>query len=83
MILQAYGIVWKAFDRKEGQVVALKKIFDAFGNGQDAQRTFREVCFLTSFSVHPNVVKLTDIIRAENLNDLYLAFEYMRELIFS
>ncbi|GAV06879.1 hypothetical protein RvY_16793 [Ramazzottius varieornatus] len=73
----AYGIVWKALDRKEQRVVALKKIFDAFANGQDAQRTFREVCFLTSFSVHPNIVKLTDIIRAENLNDLYLVFEYL------
>jgi mitogen-activated protein kinase 15 len=35
--LQAYGIVWKAIDRKTNEVVALKKIFDAFRNQTDAQ----------------------------------------------
>lgn len=35
--LQAYGVVWKAIDRKTREVVALKKIFDAFQNATDAQ----------------------------------------------
>jgi mitogen-activated protein kinase 15 len=39
----AYGIVWKAVDKQTKQVVALKKVFDAFHNATDAQRTFREV----------------------------------------
>ena len=30
-------MVWKAADRKSRQVVALKKIFDAFQNATDAQ----------------------------------------------
>ena len=34
---QAYGIVWKAVDKKTNEVVALKKIFDAFRNETDAQ----------------------------------------------
>jgi mitogen-activated protein kinase 15 len=34
---QAYGIVWKAVDKKTNDVVALKKIFDAFRNETDAQ----------------------------------------------
>lgn len=34
---QAYGIVWKATDRKTGDTCALKKIFDAFQNAMDAQ----------------------------------------------
>lgn len=34
---QAYGIVWKALDKKTREVVALKKIFDAFQNATDAQ----------------------------------------------
>ena len=29
---KAYGIVWKAIDKKTKEVVALKKIFDAFQN---------------------------------------------------
>lgn len=39
----AYGVVWKAVDKQTKQVVALKKVFDAFQNSTDAQRTFREV----------------------------------------
>ena len=34
---KAYGIVWKAIDKRTGEVVALKKIFDAFRNQTDAQ----------------------------------------------
>jgi mitogen-activated protein kinase 15 len=33
----AYGIVWKATDKRNKDVVALKKIFDAFRNQTDAQ----------------------------------------------
>lgn len=40
ILLQAYGIVWKAIDKKNGQTVALKKIFDAFQNATDAQVFF-------------------------------------------
>ena len=39
----AYGVVWKAIDKQTKQVVALKKVFDAFQNATDAQRTYREV----------------------------------------
>jgi mitogen-activated protein kinase 15 len=35
--LQAYGIVWKALDKKTGEIIAMKKIFDAFQNATDAQ----------------------------------------------
>jgi mitogen-activated protein kinase 15 len=34
---QAYGIVWRAVDKKTKATVALKKIFDAFQNATDAQ----------------------------------------------
>ncbi len=37
----AYGHVWKVLDRKSGQTMALKKIFDAFQHSTDAQRTYR------------------------------------------
>ena len=38
--------MWKSIDRKTGEIVALKKIFDAFTNATDAQRTYREIMFL-------------------------------------
>jgi serine/threonine protein kinase len=47
----AYGIVWKAMDKKSKDTVALKKIFDAFQNATDAQRTFREIIFLQQVSL--------------------------------
>ncbi|GBP55973.1 Mitogen-activated protein kinase 15 [Eumeta japonica] len=59
----AYGIVWKAVDKRTKETVAIKKIFDAFRNQTDAQRTFREIIFLQSFRNHPNIVKLHSIHR--------------------
>ncbi|XP_014843966.1 PREDICTED: mitogen-activated protein kinase 15 isoform X2 [Poecilia mexicana] len=73
----AYGIVWKAVDRQTGATVAVKKIFDAFRNRTDAQRTFREIMFLQEFGDHPNIIKLLNVIRAQNDKDIYLIFEYM------
>ncbi|CAK67545.1 unnamed protein product (macronuclear) [Paramecium tetraurelia] len=73
----AYGIVWKAVDKQTKQQVALKKVFDAFQNQTDAQRTFREVCFLQQLTDHENIVKLLKVIKAENQKDLYMVFEYM------
>lgn len=73
----AYGIVWKAVVRQTKQTVALKKVFDAFHNDTDAQRTFREVMLLQELNGHENIVKLFNVIKAENDKDLYLVFEYM------
>ena len=53
----AYGIVWRALDRKSGATVALKKIFDAFQNATDAQRTFREIMFLQELTSHENIIR--------------------------
>jgi mitogen-activated protein kinase 15 len=73
----AYGIVWKATDKKNSEKVALKKIFDAFQNATDAQRTFREVVFLQQMGNHENIVQLHSVFKADNDRDLYLVFEYM------
>ncbi|XP_006521163.1 mitogen-activated protein kinase 15 isoform X2 [Mus musculus] len=73
----AYGIVWKAMDRRTGEVVAIKKIFDAFRDQIDAQRTFREIMLLKEFGGHPNIIRLLDVIPAKNDRDIYLVFESM------
>ncbi|CAG9328205.1 unnamed protein product [Blepharisma stoltei] len=73
----AYGIVWKAIDKKTREVVALKKVFDAFQNATDAQRTFREIMFLQELNGHENIVRLLNVIRAENDRDIYLVFDFM------
>ncbi|GAM18277.1 hypothetical protein SAMD00019534_014520 [Acytostelium subglobosum LB1] len=73
----AYGIVWKAIDKKTKETVALKKIFDAFQNATDAQRTFREIMFLQELHGHENIIKLLNVLKADNDRDIYLIFEYM------
>ena len=70
----AYGHVWKAVERRTKHTYALKKIFDAFQNSTDAQRTYREVSILSQLE-HPHIVKLHKAIRAKNNRDLYLVFE--------
>ncbi len=73
----AYGIVWKAIDKRTKRTVALKKVFEAFQNSVDAQRTYREVMYLQELNGHENIVRLHSIIRAHNNRDLYLVFEHM------
>ena len=74
----AYGIVWKAYDKNNRkEPVALKKIFDAFQNATDAQRTYREVVFLQQMGNHENIVMLHNVFKADNERDLYLVFEFM------
>jgi mitogen-activated protein kinase 15 len=73
----AYGVVYKVECKKTHKIVALKKIFDAFSNSTDAQRTYREVIFLQQLKDHENIIQLKGVIRAENDKDLYMIFEYM------
>eukprot|EP01055_Gregarina_sp_Pseudo9_P005429 Gregarina_sp_Pseudo_9__5428@NODE_673_length_2390_cov_22_156529_g636_i0_p1_GENE_NODE_673_length_2390_cov_22_156529_g636_i0NODE_673_length_2390_cov_22_156529_g636_i0_p1_ORF_typecomplete_len497_score63_42Pkinase/PF00069_25/3_5e70Pkinase_Tyr/PF07714_17/2_2e39Kinaselike/PF14531_6/1_2e14Kdo/PF06293_14/7_1e09Pkinase_fungal/PF17667_1/1_2e07WaaY/PF06176_11/8_8e06RIO1/PF01163_22/0_00036FTA2/PF13095_6/0_069EFGbinding_N/PF07299_11/50EFGbinding_N/PF07299_11/2_1APH/PF01636_23/0_041APH/PF01636_23/4e03Seadorna_ len=73
----AYGIVWKSVDKRTGQIVALKKIFDAFQNATDAQRTFREIMFLQELNGHDNIIRLMNVLKADNDKDIYLVFDYM------
>jgi mitogen-activated protein kinase 15 len=77
-------VVWKAVDKQTRQTVALKKVFDAFQNATDAQRTYREVLpphiqviFLQELNGHPNIVSLLNILKDENNKDIYLVFDFM------
>jgi len=73
----AYGIVWKAIDKKTREVVVVKKCFDAFQNATDAQRTFREIMFLQELNGHENIVRLLNVLKADNDQDIYLICDYM------
>ena len=73
----AYAVVFKAVDKKTKETVALKKIFDAFQNATDAQRTFREIMFLQEMAGHEHIVTLLNVLKADNDRDIYLVFEHM------
>jgi mitogen-activated protein kinase 15 len=70
-------VVFKAVDKKTGEIIALKKNFDAFQNSTDAQRTYREIMLLQELNGHENIIRLLNVIKAENDKDIYLIFEYM------
>eukprot|EP00300_Choanocystis_sp_HF-7_P015286 c18999_g2_i1.p1 GENE.c18999_g2_i1~~c18999_g2_i1.p1 ORF type:complete len:601 (+),score=117.53 c18999_g2_i1:57-1805(+) len=73
----AYGVVWRGVDKKTGRTVAIKKVIEAFGCQQDAQRTYREVKYLEALTGHPNIVELIRIHPAQNKSDLYIVFEFV------
>ena len=73
----AYGIAFKALDKKTNEIVALKKSFDAFQNATDSQRTYREIMLLQELNGHENIKRLLNVIKAENDKDIYLVFVYM------
>lgn len=37
----AYGHVWKIINKKDNKFYALKKVYSAFQNSLDAERTYR------------------------------------------
>ena len=71
----AYGHVWQATEKKTDRKVALKKIFGAFRDNTDAQRTYREVEILKGLR-HRNVVGLLEVLGGGK-GDLYLVMELM------
>ena len=73
----AYGIVWKALARKNNQVCAVKKCFDAFQNSTDAQRTFREIMYLQALHGHENIIQIYNVLKAENDRDIYIVTDFM------
>ena len=76
----AYGIVWQAIDKRQRTTVALKKCFDAFRNATDAQRTYREIQYLQALNGHDNIIRLRNVLKAENDRDIYLVFDFMGKL---
>ena len=62
----AYGIVFKARDKKTHEIGALKKCFDAFQNATDSQRIYREIIMIIVLRI---ILIKNKII--ENVNELY------------
>ncbi len=70
-------MVWKAIEKRSRKVVALKKCFDAFQNSTDAQRIFREIVYLQALSDHANLIRLQNVVQAEDCKEIYLVFDIM------
>lgn len=58
----------------------LRGVASADAGVHPVQRTYREIMYLSSeLREHPNIVKLVNILRAENDTDIYLVFEHLGE----
>ncbi len=69
-----YGVVYKARDRKTGDVVALKRIRLELEDEGIPSTALREVSLLKSLK-HENVVDLLNCVQADG--KLYLVFEFL------
>ncbi|KAI9332694.1 kinase-like domain-containing protein [Obelidium mucronatum] len=69
-----YGVVYKARDRNNGRIVALKKIRLETEDEGVPSTAIREISLLKELN-HPNIVNLLDIVH--NDAKLYLIFEFL------
>lgn len=75
----AYGIVCSVMNSETREMVAIKKIANAFDNHMDAKRTLREIKLLRHLD-HENIIGIRDVIPPpipEAFNDVYVATELM------
>ncbi|CAO2814399.1 unnamed protein product [Amaranthus hypochondriacus] len=75
----AYGIVCSVLNSETKEMVAMKKIANAFDNYMDAKRTLREIKILRHFD-HENVIGLRDVVPPplrREFTDVYVATELM------
>ncbi|KAJ4979103.1 hypothetical protein NE237_009883 [Protea cynaroides] len=75
----AYGIVCSVLNSETNEMVAIKKIANAFDNHMDAKRTLREIKLLRHLD-HENVIGIRDVIPPPVRSafcDVYIATELM------
>ncbi|XAR59803.1 Mitogen-activated protein kinase [Bertholletia excelsa] len=75
----AYGIVCSVLSSETNEMVAMKKIANAFDNYMDAKRTLREIKLLRHLD-HENVIGLRDVVPPplrREFSDVYIALELM------
>ncbi|KAI8573755.1 hypothetical protein RHMOL_Rhmol01G0300800 [Rhododendron molle] len=75
----AYGIVCSAMNSETNEMVAIKKIANAFDNYMDAKRTLREIKLLRHLD-HENVIAIKDVVPPalrREFSDVYIVNELM------
>lgn len=71
--------VWKAVDRKNDQIVVLKKIDDALRFKSEAALNFKDLFIMKEFLTqeNKNFLKPLELVKSYNNRDLYIIFEYL------
>ncbi|KAJ9549524.1 hypothetical protein OSB04_022067 [Centaurea solstitialis] len=71
-----YGVVYRAKDKKSGEVVALKKVKMEKEREGFPLTSLREINILLSFH-HPSVVDVKEVVVGSNLDSIFMVMEYM------
>ncbi|KAI3730848.1 hypothetical protein L1987_62026 [Smallanthus sonchifolius] len=71
-----YGVVYRAKDKKTGEIVALKKVKMEKEREGFPLTSLREINILLSFH-HPSIVDVKEIVVGSNLDSIFMVMEYM------
>ncbi|KAJ9176221.1 hypothetical protein P3X46_011559 [Hevea brasiliensis] len=71
-----YGVVYRARDKKTGEIVALKKVKMEKEREGFPLTSLREINILLSFH-HPSIVDVKEVVVGSNLDSIYMVMEYM------
>lgn len=71
-----YGVVFRARDKKTGEIVALKKVKMEKEREGFPLTSLREINILLSFH-HPTIVDVKEVVVGNNLDSIFMVMEYM------
>ena len=71
-----YGVVYRAKDKKTGEVVALKKVKMEKEREGFPMTSLREINILLSFH-NPSIVDVKEVVVGSNLDSIFMVMEYM------
>ncbi|XP_057493940.1 LOW QUALITY PROTEIN: cyclin-dependent kinase G-2 [Actinidia eriantha] len=71
-----YGVVYRAKDRKTGEIVALKKVKMEKEREGFPLTSLREINILLSFH-HPSIVDVKEVVVGSSLDSIFMVMEYM------
>jgi cell division cycle 2-like len=71
-----YGVVYRARDKKSGEVVALKKVKMERENDGFPVTSLREINILLSLH-HPSIVDVREVVVGSTMDSIFMVMEYM------
>ncbi|KAL6520530.1 hypothetical protein OROMI_032292 [Orobanche minor] len=71
-----YGVVYRAKDKKTGEIVALKKVKMEKEREGFPLTSLREINILLSFG-HPSIVDVKEVVVGSSLDSIFMVMEYM------
>ena len=73
----AYGVVYRAKDKKANEIVALKRLKMEKEREGFPITSLREVDTLLKAGAHPNVVTVREIVVGSNMDKIYMVMDYV------